>query len=408
MTILKVHNYYQQGGGEDQTLDAEVDLLESHGHHVIRCLVHNNNITRTNLIGTAVRTIWSRPLYRRIYDLVQAHRPQVVHFHNTFPLVSPAGYYAARRAGAAVVQSLHNYRLICPNGLFYRQNRPCEECLGKCGALPAIRHRCYHGIAGSATVAAMLAWHHGVGTYRNSVDRYITMTQFSFAKFVAGGLPAEKIVIKPHFLSTDPGPGPGDGGYAVFVGRLSAEKGVDTLLQAWMSPERPSIPLKIVGDGPLAPAVANAAANHPQIEWLGKQPVERVQCIIHHAAFLVFPSGCYETFGRAVIEAFASGTPVLISNAVAIAELVDPGRTGERFVAGDSRDLARQARTLISNPNGLLAMRAEARREFVSRFTADKNYQSLMGVYNRAIAVRKGREDPATGCSPPSSERRCG
>src|SRR5262245_47877410 len=221
----------------------------------------------------ASQTIWSRPAYKEFRTLLQKHRPDVVHFHNTFPLISPAAYYAARAEGLAVVQTLHNFRVLCPNALFFRNGRVCEDCLGCAVPWPGVIHRCYRGSrAASAGVTAMLSAHRLLGTWREAVDRYIALTSFSRQKFLQGGLPAGRVVVKPNFLDSDPGCGSGEGGYALFVGRLSAEKGVETLLQAWrVGGALP--PLKIVGDGPLAAKVQAAAAGNPLIEWQGtKQP----------------------------------------------------------------------------------------------------------------------------------------
>src|SRR5581483_9761958 len=194
----------------------------------------------------AARTVWSRPAYRVLRELLRAHRPAVAHFHNTFPLISPAAYYACRAERVPVVQTLHNFRLLCPNALFFRDGRVCEDCLGKAVPWPGVAHKCYRGSrSASAAVCTMLTVHRALGTWHTAVDRFIALTDASRRKFVAGGLPADKIAVKANFVDPDPGPGTGAGGYGVFVGRLSAEKGVGTLLKAWQQLGR-DVPLKIV------------------------------------------------------------------------------------------------------------------------------------------------------------------
>jgi glycosyltransferase involved in cell wall biosynthesis len=313
-----------------------------------------------------------------------------MHCTNTFPLISPSAYYAARSQGVAVVQSLRNYRQLCPGGLLLRDSAVCEDCLGKWFAAPAVRHGCYRGSRmASAVVAGMTTWHRMLGTWSSAVDLYFTLTEFAKSRFVAAGWPAEKIVVKPNFIDPDPGIGSGDGGYAVFVGRLSPEKGVGTLLEAWRKLESP-LPLKIIGQGPLAEEVQRFSQEHPHVELLGQKPLAEVLQIIGRASFLVMPSIWYETFGRTIIEAFAKGTPVIASRLGAMAELVDDGSTGLLFTPGDADDLAGKVHQLKVNPEQRQALRRAARSEYERHYTADLNHEQLLAIYQRAIKARSG------------------
>jgi glycosyltransferase involved in cell wall biosynthesis len=384
MRILVAHNFYQQSGGEDQCVAAEVAMLEANGHEVIQYCLHNNSIDAMSRLDVASRTIWSRSAYHEVRALIRAHRPRIAHFNNTFPLISPGAYYAARAENVGVVQTLHNFRLLCANALFFRNGRVCEDCVGRSIPWPSIVHKCYRGSrAASATVASMLAAHRALGTWRRAVDVYIALTDFSRRKFHEGGLPAHKIVVKPNFVHPDPGQGRGAGGYGVFVGRLSEEKGLDTLLNAWKILGG-SVPLKIVGDGPMAAMVEEAAKRDLCIQWLGRKPAQEVYALIGEAMFMLFPSNCYETFGRVLIESFAKGTPVIASNLGAMAELVDHGRTGLHFSAGDVDDLASKVRHLMADPAELQRMRRAARLEYEQKFSARSNYHTLMAIYERA------------------------
>jgi glycosyltransferase involved in cell wall biosynthesis len=392
MDILIAHNFYQQPGGEDQCVSAEVAMLRAHGHQVTQYCLSNDSIDAMGRLDLASRTIWSRPAFRELRQLFRKHRPQIAHFHNTFPLISPAAYYAARAENVRVVQTLHNFRLCCVNALLFRDGEVCEDCLGKAIPWHGIVHKCYRGNrAASAAIATMIAAHRVLGTWRNAVDMYIALSESSRRKLVEGGLPADKVAVKSNFAYPDPGAGAGTGGYAVFVGRLSAEKGVQTLLTAWRHLGGVP-PLKVVGDGPMGVAVQEAAAHNPAIQWLRGVPHETVYELIGKAAFLLLPSQCYENFPRVVIEAFAKGTPVIVSRLGAMAEIVDDGCTGLNFKPGDPEDLAGKVRSILADPPRLTRMRQAARQKFDENFTADANHKILMAIYERAIGGRPRRE----------------
>jgi glycosyltransferase involved in cell wall biosynthesis len=235
---------------------------------------------------------------------------------------------------------------------------------------------------------------------------YIALSESSRRKLVAAGLPAEKIVIKSNFAYPDPGPGGGEGGYAIYVGRLSAEKGIETLLAAWRQHGVP--PLKLVGDGPIAPAVRQAMALNPRIEWLRTVPQATVYHLVGKAACLILPSQCYENFPRVVIEAFAKGTPAIVSRLGAMAEIVDDGRNGLHFKPGDPMDLAEKVGRMLADPFKLKRMRQAARKKFDENFTADANHKILMAIYERAIEGRSGHETRGLAASARSSVGRDG
>jgi glycosyltransferase involved in cell wall biosynthesis len=343
-------------------------------------------------LDVAARTIWSRPAFGELRKLFQTHRPHIAHFHNTFPLISPAGYYAARAENVRVVQTLHNFRLCCLNALLFRAGEVCEACIGRAIPWPGVVHKCYRNSrAASAAIATMLVAHRVSGTWRNAVDVFIALSEFSRSKLIAGGVPADKIAVKSNFAYPDLAPGAGSGGYAIYVGRLSHEKGVDTLLATWRLFEH-APPLKIVGDGPLAAAVTAAAANSPALEWLRELPHEAVCKAIGEAAFLVLPSPCYEAVPCVVIEAFAKGTPVIVAGLGAKAEIVADGCTGLHFRPGDARDLACKVQSLLADPIRLQQMRRAARQTFEQNFTADANYKTLIEIYERALSNRSHHE----------------
>lgn len=386
MRILSIHNNYQIRGGEDESAQAEANLLIENGNQVDIYQDSNDRVPTLSQPQLALKTIWSTEAYQIVKQKLQTTPTDIVHVQNFFPLISPSVYYAAQGQGVPVVQTLRNYRLICPNGLFFRENRICEDCLGKFVPYPGVIHRCYRdNQAATGITATMLTLHRMAGTWVNQVNKFITLSQFARQKFIEAGWPEDKIVVKPNFVHPDPGVGTGEGGYALFVGRLSTEKGLDVLIDAWEYLRLP-VPLKIVGDGPLVPRVQAAAEKFPHIQWLGRKPLPEVYKLMGDAMVLIFPSKWYETFGRVAVEAFAKGTPVIASNLGAIAELVEDGRTGLHFQPSDPISLAQQIESLISSPQKLPQMRQEARAEFKAKYTAQQNYQQLQSIYQLVLS----------------------
>jgi glycosyltransferase involved in cell wall biosynthesis len=400
LRIVIAHNYYQLPGGEDETLRRERDLLRSAGHEVLEFIRHNHEIERSDIVGKmslAVRTVWAEESRTALLAFLKQVRPHVVHFHNTFPLMSPAVYYACRDAGVPVIQTLHNPRLFCPGGGLERNGQVCEDCKGKKVAWPSVLHACYRQSRLQTMVAAtMLAVHWQLKTWQEMVSVYIASTPFYRRKFIEAGFPAEKIALKPHFVE-DPGVVHSDRGYALFVGRLAYEKGVTTLLNAWESLN--NIPLKIRGEGPLLPAVEEAARkSRGNIEIAPRQDRQGLNNLMGGARFLIWPSrGYYETFGYVAVEAFSCGTPVIASRVGVAEEIVRDHDTGLHFSAGDAEDLASKVEWAWKNSEPMAAMGRAARREYEEKYTPNKNYPMLMSIYERAIAAKQsglGEHEP--------------
>src|SRR5215813_3089755 len=391
MRILLVHNYYQEPGGEDVVFRNERDLLCQQGHEVTEYIDHNCRINTIGTLAGASQMVWSFPSQFRLRALLRSMRYDIVHFHNPFALISPAAYYPCQEAGFAVLQTLHNYRLLCPAATLYRDGHVCEECLGKGLPWPGIWHACYRqSRSQTAAVAAMITLHRWLRTWQRQVNLYIALTDFCRRKFMQGGLPAEKIVVKPNFVGPDPGERDGVGRYALFVGRLSAEKGIWILLRAWQ--RLSNTVLKIVGDGPQRHAMQAFVDTEgvQRIELLGQQPSEDVLKLMKGAQFLIFPSEWYETFGRVAIEAFACGVPVIASRLGAIAEIVEDGHTGLLFQPGDLDDLAAKVRWAVSHPEEMNRMGTKARQVYEIKYTPEANYRMLCDIYKRAINNAKG------------------
>jgi glycosyltransferase involved in cell wall biosynthesis len=384
MNILLVHNSYQQPGGEDRVFQMEADLLRSHSHRVVLHQCHNDDVARSGRAMLFAKTIWNRQSYSELRRVIRENKIDLVHLHNTFPLISPSAYYAAAAECVPVVQTLHNYRLLCPAATLYREGRICETCVGKSITLPAVLHSCYRGSrAASFASTAMLAAHRVAGTWQRKVTTYIALTDFAREKFIEGGLPGARIRVKPNFIDPDPGVGPGAGKYALFMGRLTPEKGVRTLLEAWNILDG-AMPLEIAGEGPLTGETRAAAAQIPNVFLRGWLPREHLQEMIRNAAVVIVPSEWYEPFGLTIAEAFAAGVPVIASRLGSLTSMVRHRETGLLFEAGSAADLAAQVRWLLSNPDESRAMRVSARREFEENYTGERNYQLLMSIYSDA------------------------
>jgi glycosyltransferase involved in cell wall biosynthesis len=394
MKILVAHNSYQYRGGEDAAVDTETRQLEAHGDTVIPYRRHNDELREISPLSAlthAAETIWASRSAQDIAQLVSASKPDIAHFHNTFPLISPSAYYACSEAGVPVVQTLHNYRLICPAATLMRKGKVCESCLGRGLPWPGIVRRCYRdSTAQTASLAAMLAAHTAMGTWHNKIDIYVALSEFAKLKFVQGGFPGNRIVVKPNFVHPDPGPKNSAGEYALFVGRLSEEKGPRVLLNAWRELAA-KLPLFILGDGPLRDPMEAQIKKFKlsNITIVGEVPPDRVFQWMHNARFLISASLCYECFPVSVVEAFACGLPVIASELGSLAEIVAPGRTGLHFTAGDATELARAVDWAWSHSDHVQRMGQQARLEFERKYTAERNYRSLMHIYDQLLDQRE-------------------
>lgn len=391
MKILLVHNRYQLPGGEDEVYRRERQLLLDHGHDVIEYIRDNREIAEYGAHKKATlvaRTTWAWDSYRQIAAVLAEDKPDLAHFHNTFPLISPAAYYACSAAGVPVVQTLHNPRLLCPAGTLFRNGRACQECVGRRLAFPAVLHGCYQqSRVHSAVAVSTLSIHHWLGTWKRRIDRYIVSTEFYRAKFMAAGLPSEKIALKPHFVDTDPGFAEQKGEYALFVGRLAPEKGVPTLLTAWQQVR--TVPLLVRGEGPLADAVSTVQAQTGgRVTLLARASHSAIFDLMKAARFLVWPSeGYYETFGLVAIEAFACGIPVIASASGVMKEIVRDGHTGLHFIPGDPGDLAKKVEWAWEHPVEMREMGRNARGEYQTKYAAERNYEVLSQIYKSVLCT---------------------
>jgi glycosyltransferase involved in cell wall biosynthesis len=388
MRILIAHNSYQQRGGEDAVVENERDLLAGAGHEVETLLVSNDSIKGTAAgLKAALGVAYSGRSRELAACRIAAFRPDVLQVHNFFPLLTPAIYDAARDAGVPVVQTLHNFRITCAAATLLRDGKVCEQCIGG-SPYQAVRYRCYRGsIPGSAALAHMIASHRRAGTWQTKVDRYFALTEFARSRFIAAGLPPDRIIVKPNFAPpAAAGAGAARRSGALFVGRLSSEKGVRELVQAWQHVEHP---LRIAGDGPLAAELRRSAP--PTVTFLGSIGPDRIKAEMAEAAALIVPSTWYEGFPMVIAEAYAVGLPVLASRIGSLAEIVADGETGRHFAPGDPADLVRVAREALADSESLQRYSAAARARFEMRYSARAALATLENTY-RGLARTAGRQ----------------
>lgn len=380
MRILVAHNAYLYRGGEDTVVESEIALLRRHGHEVMLYRRDNTELDALPRWQAAMDSVWSKRTVMEVGRLLGSFRPHLIHAHNTFPLISPSLYGVADELGIPVVQTLHNFRLLCPQAMLMRNGRYCDDCVGR-WPWRAVLHRCYRGsLAQSAVSAGMVSGHRMLGTWRNRVRRYIVLNQMCREIFIRGGLPPEKLSIKPNFVEATGAPGEHNRRGGLFIGRLAAEKGLLTLAQAIR--QKPVTRIAVCGSGPLQAFVE-------QSEWLdyiGFEQGETLRTRIANAEFLVMPSTGNESFGLAAIEAFACGTPVIASRHGGLREIIEHGHNGLLVTPGNADELADAIAYAVSNPIQMRRMGLEAYQTYLARYTPERNYTTLMAIYHQTLA----------------------
>jgi glycosyltransferase involved in cell wall biosynthesis len=403
MRILLVHNFYgsQAPSGENTAYLAERDLLFDFGHEVLEFIRYSDEIRGRGALGTligALATPWNPVAAGNLRRLIEQEQPDVMHVHNTFPLISPAVFHAAAGSDTATVLTLHNYRLFCAAGIPLRDSRPCTLCLDQKSIVSALRYGCYRDSrVATVPLALMIALHCRLGTWYRCVDAFIALSGFQKKLMADSGLALDAIHVKPHFYSDAPDALPWEEREEkiCFAGRLGSEKGIDILLQAWKAwgPDAPL--LEIVGEGPLRGSLSGSVKREglgDRIVFTGQISFEETQRRLSRARLLVLPTRCFEGFPMAVREAFALGVPVAASRIGALTEIVKEGVDGSLFEAGNATDLLMVVRSLWSSQDQLKKMATAARNAFETNYSADVNYAKLMDIY--AAAVRRRRERP--------------
>jgi glycosyltransferase involved in cell wall biosynthesis len=390
MKVVVAHNRYSsaQPSGENVMVDAEISQLARAGVTVIPFLRGSDEIPHMSPAGRALlpmSPIWAPRAQRELRGLLAAEKPDVFHLHNPYPLLSPWVVRTAHDAGVPVVQTIHNYRHVCMAATFLRDGHVCHDCVGRRVPTPGVRYRCYRGSAAqSAVMATTLTVHRGTW---HSVDRFIALTGGIADYLRTYGIPADRITIKPNAID-DPGPPPRDPGDGVLlIGRLSPEKGLDVLLDAWMRhPDGTLGPLRIIGDGPLRDRASAAAASRADVEYLGSTDNAGVHRAIRSARLIVTPSTWEEVLPTVIIEALANGRPVLGTAVGGIPYLVgtDTGDPAGWVVEPNVAALAAALPIAIADAP---ARGSAARARYLSTFAPPVVLDSLLAVYRELAAT---------------------
>ncbi len=393
MKILVAHNKYRARGGEDAVAEAEAQLLRDNGHDVHLYERSNrelNQMSMTEKTRHMWYLAWSQQSYRDMKDTLERIRPDVVHFHNIYFMMSPAVYYACQEAGVPVVQSLHNFRPLCANGLFFRDNQVCEKCLH--GSLNhGIRYRCYqNSLLISALVVRMLKSHRKMKTWQTQVNAYITATEFTRQKYIQAGFNGGRIYVKPNFIYPAPEHTGEERGYALYIGRLSDEKGLEVLIKSWVN--QSELPLRIAGEGPLLAYLSGFKHNKgiTNVSLLGRVNDEQYHELMSGATCLIVPSVCYENFPRIAAEAMAYGLPVIASRLGSLEEIIDDGVNGGLFEPGNPEALKERIDWLMQEADRP-RMRQASRQAYEERFNSQRNLEMLLDIYQQTINGHKSK-----------------
>ena len=390
MRILLVHNYTQgcATGGEGHVFEDEARILQENGHEVQKLFCSNSEATDASLTGK-IRAFWLAPWssdgYARMAKAIQAFKPDVVHVHNFFLILSSSIFKAARDHGVPVVVTLHNYRMVSPCSQLLRNGSICELCVGR-NPWRILLYRCYKNSFWASLLRYRIYYlSRKIHRWERYVDAFVVLTAFGKAKMKEGGLPEDRLFIVPN-CTTDPlGPNsavpPGKG--ALFIGRLSAEKGMVNLIEAW---RRIDYPLTIVGDGNLRSQLERTASS--QVRFVGEQKIENVIQFLQDCAFLVIPSIWYEGLPLVLVEAMAQGRAVAVAGHGAMGAIVQNGQTGVHFKPGDVSDLREKVQQLIANPDLVHRLGLEGRKVYLSNFTPQKHYEALMETYKTVFSRR--------------------
>ncbi|WP_433573877.1 glycosyltransferase [Streptomyces sp. CA-251247] len=395
MHVLVVHNRYAsaQPSGENKVVDQEAELLRAAGHRVTVFERRSDDIAARSLLSKAAVPLlvpWNPAVRAELAARLHTERPDVVHIHNVFPLLSPAVLAACADAGVPAVATLHNYTQVCPPGTLQRDGRPCTECVGSATALPAVRHGCYRS-SRLATVPLAVSLRVNRRRWWSGVERFFCISAAQREVLVRAGMPAERLAVKHNFVPDPEARRSGTGEHLLYLGRLAEAKGVRLLMAAWdeiAASGGVGVPLVIAGAGPLEREVTAWAAGRDDVRYVGLYDTTECRQAIARSVAVVAPSTWLEAFGLVVVEAMAAGVPTVAAGHGAFVELVDDGVTGLLHRPGEAASLASCVRRIASEPARNREMGQAARHRYEQGFSPAVGLERLLEEYRTAIAGR--------------------
>ena len=381
MKILIVHNFYKIRAGEYSVFNNEMNLLKDNNHEVIT--YHKDNKTINSLSSkfrSFLNVIFSNKVYKKFDHLLKKEKPDIIHVHNFFPLITPSIFFAAKDNKIPIIQTLHNYRHICPSAILMHKNKIYEKSITN-GVFSTVIDKVYqNSYLGTFALARMINYHKKKDTWNSKVNKFIALTQFSKSKFEEAGFLPSKITVKPNFVFDIKKNDIKKEKFALFVGRIGEEKGIKILIKAW---KNINYPLTVAGSGPLEDDLKSLKQNN--INFIGSQDKGKIVELMNSASFLVVPSIWYEGFPMVILEAYSAGLPVLGSRIGSVGEVVIDKITGLQFKPNDPIDLSEKVNVIIKNPTLLLELSKNARKHYLDNFTPEKNYQELINIYKEVI-----------------------
>ncbi|GMG72638.1 glycosyltransferase family 4 protein [Priestia megaterium] len=392
MKILYVHNYYQLDGGEDKVVEEEIKLLKQNGLEVNKYSVDNKDIeirSFTKKVKLALNTIWSQTEYGRLTDYISKEKPDIVHFHNTFPLLSPSVYYVCQKMNIPVIQTLHNYRLGCPSAMLLRNNEVCEKCISG-SLLNSVKYGCYRNSrVQTVPLSTMLYTHRFLNTWNNKVDKYIALTNFAKEKFIQIGLNEDKITVKPNFIEKHIEVGIKKEDQVTFVGRISKEKGLHLLLAAWSKVgSKVNTKLNVIGDGPLRKELESKYQHLSNVNFLGKLDSKDVLSYMSKSKYIIVPSIWYEGFPMTIIESYSVNTPVISSNIGSLKEVVINEVTGFHFENNNINSLENTLKKAL-HYSDYDKLQRNINEQYEKKYTPSANFKMLINIYEEVVRSKK-------------------
>jgi len=390
-----VHNRYRSGlpSGENRVVDNEAEALSRRGHFVERFERLNDEMdgwSSLRKLSVAGTNVWSVKAYRALRHTLRRMRPDVAHVHNTMPLLSPSVLVACHQERVPVVVTLHNYGLVCARGDLFRDGSVCHDCIGHL-PLASVAHGCYHG-SRLETIPVATSMVVNRGRWKHLVSAYICISSAQRAVLAPLNLPHDRVFVKMNMARSElvaPPRREGSGGTVLFMGRITASKGLPVLLRAWemyaASATVDRLRLVIAGAGPLEDEVREWARRRDDVDFLGPRSRRECEALLSSARVAVVPSSWEEAFGLVVIEAMEAGVPVIAPAHAAFPELVVDGEEGVLFPPGDAAALARAFDDATAAPERYEGYGRNARKAYETRLNPDTNISQLISIYRFAM-----------------------